>query len=167
LRAGAGLTMPFTPFHLGAGAVFKAIGGPRFSFMVFGGAQVLMDIEPGVRIYLGTPLLHGMSHTLAGALAIGTVAGVIGLPVSRFVLERLHIRHAPFTWTASFLGAYLGTLSHVALDAFMHPDMQPAWPFSAANPLLGAIPVDWLHVLCVLGAVAGGLGTAVRLRPQP
>lgn len=36
--------MPFTPIHLGPGAACKAIGGRHFSFMVFGGAQVLMDI---------------------------------------------------------------------------------------------------------------------------
>ena len=38
--------MPFTPIHLGPGAACKAIGGRHFRFMVFGGAQVLMDIEP-------------------------------------------------------------------------------------------------------------------------
>ena len=38
--------MPFTPIHLGPGAALKAIGGRHFSFMVFGGSQVLMDIEP-------------------------------------------------------------------------------------------------------------------------
>ena len=27
--------MPFTPFHLGPGAAFKAIGGKHFSFMVW------------------------------------------------------------------------------------------------------------------------------------
>ena len=42
--------MPFAPLHLGPGAAFKAIGGKHFSFMVFGGAQVLMDIEPLIGI---------------------------------------------------------------------------------------------------------------------
>ena len=51
--------MPFTPFHLGPGGVLKAVGGRHFSFMVFGGAQVLMDIEVLVRMDLGTPVLHG------------------------------------------------------------------------------------------------------------
>jgi len=42
--------MPFTPIHLGPGAAFKAIGGRHSSFMVFGGSQLLMDIEPLVGI---------------------------------------------------------------------------------------------------------------------
>ena len=66
--------MPFTPFHLGPGAAFKAIGGKHFSFMVFGGTQVLMDIEPLVAILRGSPVLHGVTHTILGALVIGLVA---------------------------------------------------------------------------------------------
>ena len=42
--------MPFTPIHLGPGLAFKAIGGRHFSLMVFGGAQVLMDLEPLIGI---------------------------------------------------------------------------------------------------------------------
>ncbi len=60
--------MPFTPFHLGPGALFKAVGGRHFSFMVFGGTQVLMDIEPLLGLIRGWPVLHGYTHTLAGAL---------------------------------------------------------------------------------------------------
>ena len=56
--------MPFTPFHLGPGALFKAIGGNRFSFMVFGGSQVLMDVEPLVHILRGDAVLHGISTPL-------------------------------------------------------------------------------------------------------
>jgi hypothetical protein len=154
--------MPFTPFHLGPGAVFKALGGRHFSFMVFGGAQVLMDIEPLVGILRGSVVLHGYTHTLGGAAAIGTLAGVIGRPISAYVLRLLKIAHHPFTWTASFLGAYVGTFSHVLLDALMHPDMHPWWPFGASNELLGAIPTDWLHLGCAAAAIVGGAGVALR-----
>jgi hypothetical protein len=158
--------MPVTPFHLGPGAVFKAIGGRRFSFMVFGGAQVLMDIEPLVGILRGSVVLHGPSHTLAGALGIGTLAGLVGRPISAWVLRRLAIPHYPFTWTASFLGAYVGTFSHIVLDALMHPDMRPWWPLSNGNGLLGAIDVGWLHAGCALAAVLGAAGVALRFHHQ-
>ncbi len=158
--------MPFTPFHLGPGAVFKAIGGRHFSFMVFGGSQVMMDIEPLVGIIRGSFILHGITHTLPGALVIGTVAGIIGRPISRWVLELLEIPHYPFTWTASFAGAYAGTFSHVILDAIMHPDTRPWWPFSNENQLLAVIPVDWLHLGCVITAVVGGAAIALRFRLQ-
>jgi hypothetical protein len=56
--------MPLTPFHLGSGATFKAVGGRCFSVTVFGGAPVLMDIEPLVAIVEGYPILHGVTHTI-------------------------------------------------------------------------------------------------------
>lgn len=150
--------MPFTPIHLGPGLAFKAIGGRRFSFMVFGGAQVLMDIEPLVGILRGWPVLHGYTHTALGALVIGTVAGIIGRPISEFALRRLRIAYPPFTWGASFAGAYVGSFSHVALDAVMHADMNPFWPVLAGNPWLGAVSLDTLHLACL---AAGLLGLAV------
>lgn len=156
--------MPFTPFHLGPGALFKAIGWRHFSFMVFGGAQVLMDIEPLVGMLRGREVLHGYTHTLPGALVIGTIAGVVGRPVSAFVLRLLSIPHHPFTWTASFIGAYVGTFSHVGLDALMHADMSPWWPLSAGNSWLGAVSLRWLHLGCLLAAVVGGVVVAIRYR---
>ena len=89
--------MPFTPFHLGPGAAFKAIGGRHFSFMVFGGAQVLMDIEPLIGILTDQPILHGPTHTLLGAMVIGTLAGIAGRPISARVLSWLRIPHYPLT----------------------------------------------------------------------
>lgn len=79
--------MPFTPFHLGPGALFKATGGRHFSFMVFGGAQVMMDIEPLIGLLQNKSILHGYTHTLAGALLIGLAAALIGKPVSGWVLR--------------------------------------------------------------------------------
>jgi hypothetical protein len=70
--------MPFTPFHLGPGAAFKAIGGKHFSFMVFGGTQVLMDIEPLVAILRGSPVLHGVTHTILGALVLPRAIRCLG-----------------------------------------------------------------------------------------
>lgn len=143
--------MPFTPFHLGPGAAMKAIGGRHFSFMVFGGAQVLMDLEPLVRIYMRTAILHGPTHSVPGALLVGAVAALSGKPVSEFVLRLLRIRHQPISWLASCMGGFLGTFSHVVLDAIMHSDTEPWWPLSSANPFLGLVSVRTLHLACLAG----------------
>jgi membrane-bound metal-dependent hydrolase YbcI (DUF457 family) len=156
--------MPFTPFHLGPGAIFKAIGGRHFSFMVFGGSQVLMDIEPLIGLLQDKPVLHGYTHTLAGALLIGLVAGIIGRPVSAAVLRLLDVDHAPFTWRAAFAGAFAGTFSHIALDALMHADIRPWWPLAQGNGLLGLTPVGVLHLLCVALGVLGAGVVALRAR---
>ncbi|HEX8610293.1 MAG TPA: metal-dependent hydrolase [Telluria sp.] len=158
--------MPFTPFHLGPGAAMKAVGGRHFSFMVFGGAQVLIDLEPLVRIFVGTGILHGPTHSLPGALVVGAVAALTGKPVSEYVLRLLRIAHQPISWLASCTGAFLGTFSHVALDAILHVDMQPWWPLSNTNELLGLVSPRALHLGCLLLAVLGGAVAAWRLFRQ-
>jgi hypothetical protein len=158
--------MPFTPFHLGPGAAFKALLGRHFSFLVFGGAQVLMDLQPLAAMLGADVALHGRSHTLLGALLIGAVAFATGKPVSDFVLRRCGVAHRPLTWAASAAGAWIGTFSHVALDSIMHPDVVPGWPWFAGSPWLGALPVGGLHVACVVLGVVGGGVVAWRLRRQ-
>ena len=147
--------MPFTPFHLGPGALFKAVAGDRFSFMVFGGSQILIDLEPAVRLMTGSAILHGFTHTLLGALLIGTLAGGIGKPVTERVLRGTDIPCHNFTWRVSFTSAYIGTLSHVLLDAIMHWDVAPWYPFTLSNPLLGLTSDGWLHLICI---GCGGVG---------
>jgi hypothetical protein len=156
--------MPFTPFHLGPGALVKAAAGRHFSFMVYGGSQVLMDIEPLIGIIEGKAVLHGYTHTVLGAFAIGTAAGIIGRPISAFVLKLLRIPHHPFTWGASFAGAYFGTYSHVILDALMHDDMSPWWPAASGNHLLGAVSFWSLHWVCLVAGAVGALVIAARFR---
>ena len=158
--------MPFTPIHLGPGLAFKAIGGRHFSFMVFGGSQVLMDIEPLIGILQNKPVLHGVTHTLLGALIIGSIAGVIGRPISSFVLGLLKIQHQPFTWAASFSAAYIGTLSHVFLDSIMHADMSPWWPVASGNPLLGQVGLGNLHMACTLAGLLGAAVVALRFKSR-
>ena len=154
--------MPFTPVHLGPGLAFKAIGGRHFSFMVFGGSQVLMDIEPLVGIVLDNPVLHGPSHTLLGATVIGLLAAGIGKPIATMALDLLKIVHDPITWRAAVAGAFVGTYSHVFFDGIMHADMSPWWPFAAGNPLLGAISIDQLHDACFLAGAIGLGAIAIR-----
>lgn len=147
--------MPFTPYHLGPGAAFKAIGGSRFSFLIFAGSQVLMDIEPLVRILRSDVVLHGPSHTVLGALVIGLAAGAVGRPISELALHVTGIGHRPIAWPVAFPSAFLGTYSHIVLDGMMHADMNPLWPFVLGNPLLGAISLGALHGTCVISGLAG------------
>lgn len=155
--------MPFTPFHLGPGALFKAAGGDRFSFMIFGGSQVLMDIEPLVRMVRGDEVVHGMSHTVAGAFVIAIVSATAGRPISNALLERSGIIDRPISWAVAWVSAISGTYSHIALDAVMHRDTNPLWPFAHGNSLLGVVSVATLHLLCVVSGIIGGLLVALRL----
>ena len=129
--------------------------------MVFGGTQVLMDVEPLVRIFHQDTVLHGLTHTVLGAFGIGIAAGAAGKPVSEILLRWAAIQHAKLTWRVSFLSAFVGSFSHIALDAIMHADMRPLWPLAEGNPLLGVVPVAQLHVFCL---ICGLLGIALLSR---
>jgi hypothetical protein len=147
--------VPFTPFHLGPGALLKAIGGDRFSFMIFGGTQVLMDIEPLVRMIRGDAILHGMSHTVAGAFGVAIVATATGRPISNFVLRQTGISDQPISWEIALGSALVGAGSHIGLDAVMHGDMNPLWPIVRGNDVLAVVSVGTLHMLCFVAGLFG------------
>ena len=80
--------MPFTPFHMGAALFIKPALDRNFSVITFGIAQVAMDIEPGVRMVLGTDVLHGATHTILGALIIAVLVMLIAPGVCNCLLEK-------------------------------------------------------------------------------
>lgn len=158
--------MPFTPFHMGPGAAIKAVCGRYFSLTAFGCAQILIDLEPLVRILRHDDVLHGLSHTYLGALFIGLLACLTGRTVGQKMSapwnaawRRPNLRwlqmDGNISWIAAGSGAWGGSLSHVWLDSMMHSDMQPFWPFSADNGFLYLIPAGWLYLLCVILGVFG------------
>lgn len=158
--------MPFTPFHMGPGLALKALAGRRFSVLSFGIAQVAMDIEPGVGMLRGSEVLHGWTHTYAGATVIGAVVATLAAPACLSILRRWNreLRHHRLDWLATpetlapgsiAAGALIGTYSHVALDSVMHFDIRPLAPFSASNILYEAISIPALEIACVVAGLAG------------
>ena len=166
--------MPFTPFHMGAALLVKPIAGKRFSVLVFGVSQVVIDLEPLVRIIRGDAELHGWTHTLAGAFALGVVAAFLARAPVNWWLGRLRaadVQHklpplltGDVPWLVAFVSAWIGTGSHLLLDGLMHADMSPFAPLTSANPLLGMVSLDVLQVGCVLGGALGLALLALRAR---
>lgn len=169
--------LPFTPFHLGAALIAKPALDQRLSLTAFALAQVAMDVEPGVRMLTGADeVLHGLSHTLPGAVVIAAAVALV-TPMMRGPVVRRWNREARFyqqhwliqpealTRGTVAAGALFGTLSHVGLDSLIHQDIRPLFPFSAANPLQGLLSHDAVYLAC---AVAAGIGAiawlAVRWR---
>jgi LexA-binding, inner membrane-associated putative hydrolase len=160
--------VPFTPFHMGPGIALKALAPRHFSLTAFGVTQVVIDVEPLVRILRGDAVLHGFTHTYLGATLIGAACAVLGKPLCQALLNLWKPDpEAPFltwlrgeavlSWHAVLLGAFVGTWSHVALDSVMHADVHPFRPWSDANGLLGALSLPALHRGCLLAGAAGAL----------
>ena len=156
--------MPFTPFHMGPGLLIKSILNTSFSLMIFGWAQILMDIQPLIVLISGHGHLHGFSHTFLGSLLIGIFAGVSGkiiidlvfhnniINLSRSQQWMIGLQH-PIKWSVSMFSAYIGTLTHVLLDAIMHADVQPFYPVSLVNPMLQWVSVESLHKFCLYSGI--------------
>ncbi|RZG46293.1 phospholipase C/P1 nuclease family protein [Acinetobacter wuhouensis] len=155
--------MPFTPLHLGLGASCKAIGYRKFSFMIFAGTQILMDLEPLFGLILGWHTLHFYTHNLIGALLIGIISIFIGKPISEFTLKTIFKeKHWQISWKVAVFSALTGSFSHILLDAFMHADMYPFFPLSKSQVLLGLIPYSYIFYGCLFGFLLGGIGFLIR-----
>ena len=153
--------MPFTPFHIGPGILVKAILQGSFSLMVFGWAQIVMDIQPLFILVTGEGHLHGFSHTYVGATFFGVFSGLSGKYLSEIGLKILDIskkeKPIEIRWWVSFFSAFTGTYSHVVLDSVMHSDVEPYYPLTQHNGLLGIITVPQLHQLCIFSALVGAI----------
>lgn len=158
--------MPFTPFHMGAALFIKPALDRNFSVITFGIAQVAMDIEPGVRMALGTNVLHGATHTILGALVMAILVMLIAPRICNHLLTKWNkeaiyykqswlLHSSAVSNTAVTMGAFFGTLSHLLLDCLIHHDIHPLSPFSQANPCLGLISHDGVYQACVAAGVFG------------
>jgi len=161
--------LPLTPFHMGAALIVKPGFDRHFSVLTFGVAQVVMDIEPGIGMLTGAEVLHGPSHTVLGAIAIGFLVMLMAPGIGRVLLKKWNREVIHHKLPARLLqpeivprmavltGAFFGSLSHLALDSLIHHDIHPLRPFSNANPLLGLMSHDAVYQLCVVAGVLGGL----------
>lgn len=160
--------MPFTPFHFGPGILIKGLIPKQFSLSVFALANIAMDVEPLYHILRGDTQLHGASHTLIGAACIGAATALVApTAITRTWrwYQKFHVvADSPvhFTRQQAWLGALLGTASHLLLDTTMHRDMHMLLPFSDANPLLHLEWTQNVYLACVLAGMTGMLISLLR-----
>ena len=151
---------------MGVALLVKPALNRRFSVITFGIAQVAMDVEPGIRMALGSDLLHGPTHTILGALVMAslvmlTAPGLCNGLLAKWNKEVIHyklpglVHSGPVSKTAVVVGAFFGTLSHVFLDSLMHHDIHPLSPFSQANPFMGLISHDGVYQACTIAGILG------------
>ncbi len=147
--------MPITPFHLGPALLMAVLFRGRVSAGSLLIGSVVLDVQPFVVLFLGMPFaLHGLSHTYAVAALIAAA-----LALTMHLLRREHL-------PSLYLGALLGTWSHVLLDSLLYEDMTPLFPFES-NPLLYILTPGQVYLLCTLAfPLAGGIYMLKRRLPQ-
>ncbi|HET9325357.1 MAG TPA: metal-dependent hydrolase [Candidatus Eisenbacteria bacterium] len=166
--------MPFTPYHFGVGLAAKAAAAPRFSWVAFCAAQVVIDCETLYYLSRHEHPVHRFFHSLLGAGMAGAAVSValIGLLRALPWLEapaghngwRSRVLRSELSPAGVWAGGLFGGLSHPLLDGMMHSDVRPFLPWSSSNPLLGMIDVEMLHQLCLLAGALGAVGLALWTR---
>jgi membrane-bound metal-dependent hydrolase YbcI (DUF457 family) len=150
--------MPITPFHFGPGAAIHAVAPKHVSFLAFCAANVLIDIEPLYYMLTGQYPLHRFFHTYIGASIITLATALIFFAAlklaARCSLPDL-LQWQSLSERAIWLGAAIGSYSHIVFDSVMHVDITPLFPFSDTNALYQLIPLSKLHLFCVFAAILG------------
>jgi membrane-bound metal-dependent hydrolase YbcI (DUF457 family) len=146
---------------MGPGLLIKTLMQGSFSLMVFGWAQIIMDIQPLVVLITNEGQLHGFTHTFIGATLIGVFSAATGKHLSEFGLKVLRIATTDhpviISWPITVISAFIGSYSHVILDAIMYHDVEIWFPWSDDKPLLGMMTYEQMHLFCLLSAVIGAV----------
>jgi membrane-bound metal-dependent hydrolase YbcI (DUF457 family) len=148
----------------------KAAARGHFSLRIFTLTQIFIDLE-SARMLLSAYPVHGHLHSLIGA----TLAGLIATALGRYVFNALNLplrtllrqvegmpawlveEVVPITWAAAIIGGTVGGISHVLLDAIIHPDVSAFWPFSSSNPFLTNGSFYLMHYACTLLGLVGSM----------
>jgi hypothetical protein len=146
---------------MGTGLILKSLLHGSFSLMVFGWAQIVMDIQPLLAMTTGLVDLHGISHTFVGASGLTFVAAFVGKYLTESGLTYVGIepndRPLVISWRVAYLSAFLGCFSHVILDSVMHVDVKPFYPFSDASPLYGLLSISDTYAYSAYAGVVGAV----------
>lgn len=149
--------MPFTPLHMGPGMAVKAIAQDKFSLIIFGWAQILVDLQPLVVVLTQEGQIHGLTHTFVGGAVLGVAAAASGKPLAEALLNLFRKKEKPriqISWKIAWWSGLVGGLSHVLLDALIYPDMSPFWPFVKGNSM-NVFTSRGITAFCIYSGLAG------------
>jgi hypothetical protein len=160
--------MPVTPFHFGPGIFIKSVLRRNFSLFVFICSQIMIDFETLWNILSGHQKLHTFFHTYLGSLVIVCILTLIAKPLFKVTMwfwsdsknVEASLKQVPIS--IIIFSALIGVWAHVFLDSIMHQDITPLKPFSDANPFLGIVSLEQLHLGCIFSGILGGIIWALR-----
>lgn len=162
--------MPITPFHFGPGAAMHAIAPKHVSFLAFCTANILIDIEPLYYMVTGLYPLHRFFHTYIGATIVTVLTAFIFF-VALKLASQIDLPNL-FQWQSLrpfpiWLGAAIGSYSHIVFDSVMHADIVPLSPLSKSNVLYQLVPLAELHLFCLFAAIFGLVILGIRKLLKP
>ncbi|MHA1977880.1 MAG: hypothetical protein ACW98I_13315 [Candidatus Hodarchaeales archaeon] len=165
-------TIPFTPFHWGLSLLIQAIAITLDPLSLFAGS-VIIDLEGVYSLILPDSgvLIHGYLHSLVGAFILGLIVGISSFFINKLI-HRIDFRidnPTPFTLPKYSLkiclvSAFIGTYSHILLDAFLYTDLQLNYLLPIENPLLNLLSWEVVYFLCIVCFIIGAVILVGRYR---
>ncbi len=162
--------MPFTPYHLGPALLLGVVFFPFVDIIALLVGSIILDIEPLIILMTGTGLpLHGISHTYLVATIVALLTtGIIWVlrgPLYE-ILSIFRINQEPSVKRIG-LSSIFGTYSHVLMDSFLYPEMNPFFPI-LGNPFLGLVSAAIIYQFCLYCGIVGLFVYLIRfiLRPS-
>ena len=151
------ILMPFTPYHLGPALLMGVIFFPFIDIIAILVGSIILDIEPFLILTIGSGQpLHGISHTylVATIVALLTTGIIWALRGPLYeILSIFRINQEPSIKKIG-MSSILGTYSHVLMDSFLYPEMNPLFPI-LGNPFLGLVSAALIYQFCFYCGIAG------------
>ena len=142
---------------MGPGMAVKAIAQDKFSLIIFGWAQILVDLQPLVVVLTHEGQIHGVTHTFVGGAVLGAAAAASGKPMADALLNLFRKKEKPrirISWKIACWSGLVGGLSHVLLDGLIYPDMSPFWPF-VQGTRMDIFTSRGMTAFCIFSGLAG------------
>lgn len=120
--------MPITPLHFGINGYIATIFRKKIDIASMVLANIVLDIQPFLALIVGLNIpLHGISHSLIGAILICLIASIIYGYGLKWIFS---LKKSIFIFINSWV---LGGILHVLLDALVHTDVRLFYPISNFN----------------------------------
>ncbi len=149
--------MPITPLHFGINGTVSSISPHRIDIMSCILANVLIDIQPFLVVFLGLNIeLHGISHSLL----FGVIACLLFFTIYGVAIKKIFHTKKPLS--AYVFGGVIGGILHITVDSFYHSDVRPFYPFSNTNFAYLDI-ADKIILLCFIGYITFFIILMIRL----
>ena len=154
------ISIPYTHYHLGPSGLIGLLLLKWVDFPTLLIASVILDIEGiSVLVFNLSYPLHGYFHSFLGA----TLAALLVILLMKYLRKYFSPTMAVFKVKQDFtlrsisIGAFLGTFSHILLDAMLYGEMNPFFPLTG-NPFLIESSFTRFYMLtfctfCALGAL--------------
>jgi membrane-bound metal-dependent hydrolase YbcI (DUF457 family) len=163
--------MPFTPFHLVPALLFGLLLFAFFDFPTFVVANVIVDLEPLLVIYLGlyNYPLHGFFHSFIGGTIVAVILALVMFKLSGFSSKLMK----PFrleqktSWKKILAASLLGVYFHILLDAPLYPEMRPFFPLNVNPFFFNDLSVFvGVYMFCIFSLFAGFIAYVTKLAAQ-